>query len=217
MLKLWIYSALAVVSIQAAFSQSAEKQVAVTARYSVSKKAKQHIYRLQVFPNENSFSILAVNTNRIPRSLKSIRFNDGLERKNRTAILAEAELSLDTTYSLLRERQALLSYKIPNQADFVRQKDFFLSGKRSSTYFASQWVKLSEVDDVLPDNLSFRTRGFLRTHHQYQVDLLPAATAWEFPAIDPWNCEPAELRFFQLRKLQGYGVGKIRYRPYETV
>jgi hypothetical protein len=210
-----VISILVLVISAPCFAQSNERQLAVTARYAASKKARQHAYRMQIQPNENSISILSTGALRIPKSLKSIRFENG-EKISRSAILEQAEESLDSTYHILEGLQPALSYKIPLRGDYEKQREYFLSGRRTPAYFGSQWILLQEIPGVPKKKFTFKTRGLFRTHHQYQVDYLPASTAGRFPAIDPWLCEPAELRFFQLRKLQGYGVGKFRYISYET-
>ncbi|HYG03978.1 MAG TPA: hypothetical protein VD927_16145, partial [Chryseosolibacter sp.] len=63
---------------------------------------------------------------------------------------------------------------------------------------------------------SFQTRGMFKPHHQYVLDFLPGAVAWDLPALDPWNCQPAEFEFLKLRRLQGYGIDKIKYDPYQV-
>jgi hypothetical protein len=198
-----------------AFSQSEEKQVAVTSRFAASKKARQHAYRMQLLPTGTSFSILTTGSNRIPKSLKSIRFPNG-EKIRRQEIMDEAQRSLDSTYKEVSEGRALRDYRIPKETDYQRQRDLYMMGKRSTPYFSSQWTMLERSNIELSKNFTFRTRGLLRTHHEYRVDFLPSSVAWRIPAIDPWFCEPAELKFFQLRKLQGYGVDKFNYQPYET-
>jgi hypothetical protein len=209
----WIVFAIALAIAYPAISQSEERQVAVTARYATAKKASQHVYRLQWLPG-SSGAILATGATRIPRSLKSIRFQDRT-KINRSSMLQEAAVALDSTYSALKEFPWRPSYKIPSPSEYEKHRDFFLGGKRSSSYFSNQWVKLQTTSLPEKQNISFKTRGMFRTHHLYQVDYLPASTAFKFPALDPWFCEPAELKFFKLRKLQGYGVDKIKYVNYD--
>ena len=187
--------------------------VPVTTRFAVSKKAKHHNYRLQVLPSNDSMAILGFGFTRMTKSLKSLRL-ESAGRVKRATMQAFATISLDSVYEFNRKIDVKLNY-VPAKAEFEKQKMHFLSGKHAPVYFSSQWVKFAKVPIDANASLSFETKGVFKSHHRYVTDFLPAAVAWQFPAIDPWNCEPAIMEFMKLRKLQGYGTDKIKYTPYQ--
>ncbi|HYC84207.1 MAG TPA: hypothetical protein VEB86_03255 [Chryseosolibacter sp.] len=176
------------------------------------KRATIHNYRIGVLPTRDSIRILVYGMNRLPRSLKQLKFTSK-EKLNRSQVQRVASSSMDTVYRFLSDTAQELTFKIPSASQYLRGKTRFLAGKRSSSYFSSQWIRLASV----PQNgweISFHTRSLTRRHAAYRVDNIPGAMAWQLPALDPWNCVPAPLRFFNLRKLQGYGLDKIRHTRY---
>lgn len=198
------------------FSQSsrADVLVPVTARYEGQKKVKHHNYRLQILPHNDSIEIFAFNVRKLTKSLKSLRFPN-VNKIKRATLEKTASNSLDRVYQSLTVREHDLSYKIPTSAEYKRQKAVLLAGKNASPYFHHQWIKLAVFPKSGADVTSFQTRGVFKPHHEYALDFLPGAVAGDIPAVDPWNCQPAEFEFLKLRRLQGYGMDKIKYQPYE--
>jgi hypothetical protein len=198
--------------------QPGENQlVPITTPYSLSKKSAKTLYRLQVLIEKDSTSVLGYGLPKLPSPWKSFRFSSSKTKQKRKAIQAEASASLDSVYSFLSDTSQGLSFKIPSPHNFIIFKTRFLAGHKATQYFSSQWITLSKQPSFVSSDHSFRTRGFFRTHHLYNVEFLPGAVAWALPILDPWNCEPAAIRFFKLKKADGYGIDKIKYVPYEGI
>jgi len=195
-------------------AQSEFTEVPVTTRQNISKKAKAHSYRLQILPRNDSLIIVGYGFQHLTSSLKKFRFGYKNVKINRSQIEFEAGVSLDKAYSALKKMEGDLTYKLLSPVEYNRLKERFLAGGKATPYFSSQWVKLASIKTSDPSNISVRTKGFFRSHHLYTFDYLPGAPAEEFPAIDPWHCQPANVQLFKLRKLQGYGLKKIKYEPY---
>jgi hypothetical protein len=45
---------------------------------------------------------------------------------------------------------------------------------------------------------------------------VPATTLLALPVFDPWRCADASIGYYKLRSLQGYGLDKITYKPYNA-
>jgi hypothetical protein len=191
--------------------------VPITAKFTVSKKkAKHHPYRLQTIVKGDSLHVVGFGVHKMHRSLKMLKFSLGKGKVSRENLERSAVISLDSVYEFLKARQSNLSYKVPPLAEYERLKTNFISGRTASPYFSNQWITLARISGGHDPNLVFTTRGFLRTHHSYTVDRVPGAIAYELPSTDVYLCRPPDIQFFNLRKLQGYGVDKIRYVSYNT-
>lgn len=185
--------------------------VTVTSKHGRTKKASQHGYRLQISIRGDKATVSAIHVSRFTKTLKSLRFPSGKIR--RSALEQNVASSLDSTFALVNLLRQQLSYQPPSEKEYRIQRDMLLAGKHSSSYLQNQWIELGSFPATI-HSLSFQTRGFFRTHHEYVSDQLPGGVAWELPALDPWNCEPGEFQFLKFKKLHGYGIDKVRSDPY---
>ncbi len=169
--------------------------------------------RLQIRLTGDSIQVWGFNLWSLPPKVKRINFQQPKEKVNLASMRGSAAQSLDKTYKLLSDTSLGYKSRLASIKSYQHLKDKFLKRKKSSAYFKNQWVLLGALAGTAKEHFSFITRGFLRNRARYQIDFLPGATAGKLPALDPWNCIPAEERFFRLRKLQGYGVDKFTYKP----
>jgi hypothetical protein len=201
---------------QASYQQ--QQLVPVTASFKVAKKTKGVAYRLQVLQGKDSLMIIGFGLTKLPSPLKSLRISAGKEKLKRKAIEEQVSKSLDSVFTSLRDSSRHLSYKLLSPQEYNKQKNRFIQGSKASPFFSSQWIVIAkQASSQQADPSSFVTRGFFKSQHLYITDLLPASAAWELPALDPWNCGPAKTRFFKLRRLEGFGINKLRSTPYDGV
>lgn len=191
-------------------SHSGKKRVLVT--YTVNDEKKPSP-RLQVLQKEGGFDIDAFYLPHLPGNFRSIRSMHPKEKAGRGEIVSLAEASFDNAYKKASDSSAT---RKPASSLFARQKELFLKGKNAPPYFRHQWITLARWKGTPAKEFGFRVKRFFQKPFTYKTDYLPSSFAYRFPTVDPWRCGDITLRMFGLRKLQGYGLGKMRSTRYQV-
>ncbi len=213
MIRFFIAAGLFISGLNVLAQPDERKLVLVT--YPVEKE-KKPLPRIQAIQTEGHIDIDAFYLPQLPGNYRSIRTLNPKEKTGRGEMVSLAETSFNNAYERTGESFALSAVRKPIPLLFARQKELFLKGKNASTYFRHQWITLAKLKGEPKNEFGFRVKRFLQKPLTYKTDHLPSAFAYRFPAIDPWQCEDISLRLFVLRKLQGYGIGKMKSTRYQV-
>ncbi len=90
----------------------------------------------------------------------------------------------------------------------------FTDGKRANRSIYSQWLTLAQWDrQNKATKTSVLVKRPFRKVARLTMEQLQTITLPYLPALSNVECVPID-RFFELRKLKGYGIDKIKYQPY---
>jgi hypothetical protein len=152
-------------------------------------------------------------------NIKNLRFAFILEKKSakqkvtkkqviQTILSQQAELPTATTLTLDEQTTEITQQKYRD--DLLN----FAMGKRPSRWVYSQWVTIAQWEGaVVPSEISVLVKRPFRKVAKLTLEELPTISLPYLPTLSNVECVAID-RFFELRKLKGYGIDKITYQPY---
>lgn len=172
------------------------------------------LLRLQFAYENDSVKVLAINLGTMPIALKKAKIANPKVKFNYALASAKAVASIERNYAYQRDTSYGFRGKLTGQSYYNVLKTSFLSGKGSAPIFINQNINLGgfKAPATWPTNFSVNVSKI----GLYTVNYVPATTLSALPVFDSWNCVPASDRFYKLRALQGYGLEKITYKPYNA-
>jgi hypothetical protein len=196
-------------------AQAQDELVVVTSLQTLRKGTMAS--RLQVIVNHDSIRLMGFGLGSLPRKVRKFNFREPDRKLALSTIRAKARKSLDEVYAMQIDTSFGFSKRPMSAPAFAKYSDKFLK-RTKSPYFMSQWVDLGSVVGTIDieNSPGFYSKGWLRKRSGFYVDELPGAVAGKFPAVDPYDCVPADERYFKLRKMRGYGVDNVKYTPYQS-
>lgn len=179
------------------------------AKYSRARKLNKNRFQFEV--DSANASLRMTLADRLP--LRSVKMTTGpapLQRFRRDTmgsfIRAEQQQAWQTLVEMGRTAKM-------NQASYEHAVNRFIDGKHSPG-MASQWHTLARLPlNAEAPAVSAKVRAGLFRRPVLTTDTLPGADPTLLPAVDVDPCEPFD-RFYERRKLRGYGIEKFRYKPY---
>ncbi len=192
---------------------------------SLKKKVKIN-GRLQFgfIPSENKYILAANNFDKLPHYFKRMRIieastsnkisfsrNDSYEFAMPLIVQQVAEMQIDTTFNSKPE------YINRNLQGYQLQAIRYFKGKHASSFYKDNWIPLFDFTSKDKENkLALQVRKFFSKNAVYRTDKLPVSFAPKLPAIDTSKCDPID-RFYRLRKMNGYGLNKFKYKTYRPI
>lgn len=172
------------------------------------------LLRLQFGHQNDSIQIYGANLAALPLALKKAKFTNPKAKINFPNTIAYATRSIDQNYASQRDTSLGFRAKPTGQSYFTVLKTSFLSGKGSSPIFVNQNIRLGGFPAPAnwPQNFTATVSGA----GLFTVNYLPAISLEKLPVYDSQRCEDISGRFYKLRSLQGYGLEKITYKPYNA-
>ena len=150
----------------------------------------------------------------LPLQLRKAKMTNPKIRLNMALTLDKATTSIERNYAYQRDTAYGFKGKRIGQSYYGVLKTSFLSGKGTAPIFINQNISLGGflAPPTWPTNFKITVKkiGTFRVHY------VPATTLNALPVFDGWNCTNASGSFYKLRALQGYGLDKITYKPYQA-
>jgi outer membrane protein OmpA-like peptidoglycan-associated protein len=173
-----------------------------------------NLLRLQFAYENDSVKVWATNLGAMPIALKKARIANPKVKFNYALATAKAAATIERNYAFQRDTSYGFRTKLTGQSYYNVLKTSFLSGKGSAPIFINQNINLG----------GFRAPATWPTNFQvnvskiglFSVNYVPSTSLRALPVFDGWNCVPATDMFYKLRALQGYGLEKITYKPYNA-
>jgi hypothetical protein len=172
------------------------------------------LLRLQFGYENDSVKVWATNLGAMPIALRKARIANPKVKFNYALATAKAVATIERNYAFQRDTAYGFRAKLTGQSYYTVLKTSFLSGKGSAPIFINQNINLGgfKAPATWPANFSVNVSKI----GVYTVNYVPATLLSALPVFDSWNCAPASDRFYKLRALQGYGLEKISYKPYNA-
>lgn len=179
------------------------------AKYSRARKLNKKRFQFEV--GSASASLRMALADRLP--LRSVRMTTGSEplqpfRRDTMGgfIRAEQQEAWQTLVEMGRTAKM-------NQASYEHAVNRFIDGKHSPG-MASQWHTLARLPlTAEAPAVSAKVRAGLFRRPVLTTDTLQGAEPALLPAVDVVECVTFD-RFYERRKLRGYGIEKFHYKPY---
>jgi hypothetical protein len=173
-----------------------------------------NLLRLQFGYENDSVKVWATNLGAMPIALKKARIANPKVKFNYALATSKAVATIERNYAYQRDTSYGFRTKLTGQSYYNVLKTSFLSGKGSAPIFINQNINLGgfKAPASWPTNFSVNVSKI----GLYTVNYVPAIALSALPVFDAWNCAPASDRFYKLRALQGYGLEKITYKPYNA-
>ncbi len=172
------------------------------------------LLRLQFHYQNDSVQILGTNLGALPPGLKKAKFANPKVKLNFANTGNRAAATIENNYALQKDTSLGFRTKLTGQSYYTVLKTSFMSGKGSAPIFINQNIRLGgfPAPATWPKNFTANVSGI----GIFTVNYLPAISLSFLPVYDAWDCEDASGRFYKLRALQGYGIDKITYKPYNA-
>lgn len=200
-----------------------EKLDSITITYhdlTLKKKNKRIKGRVQIRLTPESTWLVTNDFTRLPPFFKRFTLQAGTSRYRfkRKQLLPTVQPTLDAWVDELKA-DTLFFTDVPRKKRvlqfYPRNRNRFFSGGGGGFFFQHNWIPLYTVPAYLAEPVSLNVHGLLFRKARYQTDKLPAGFAPQLPALDTVTCVPYN-RFHELRKMNGYGVDKFKYIPYQV-
>ncbi len=178
-------------------------------KYSRARKLNRKRFQFEV-DSSNASLRMALTDRLLLRSVKMTTGPEPLQRFRRDTmgsfIRAEQQQAWQTLVEMGRTAKV-------NQASYEHAVNRFIDGKHSPG-MASQWHTLAKMPlNAEAPSVTAKVRAGLFRRPVLTLDKLPGAEPTLLPAVDVDPCAPFD-RFYERRKLRGYGIEKFRYKPY---
>jgi hypothetical protein len=172
------------------------------------------LLRLQFVYENDSVKVWATNLGAMPIALKKAKIVNPKVRFNYALANAKATATIERNYAFQKDTSYGFRSKLIGQSYYSVLKTSFLSGKGSAPIFINQNINLGgfPASATWPYNFTVTVSKI----GVYKVNYVPAISMDALPVFDKWNCSDASSRFYKLRALQGYGLEKITYKPYNA-
>jgi hypothetical protein len=172
------------------------------------------LLRLQFAYENDSVKLYGTNLTTLPIAIKKTKFANPKIKLNFANSINQAATSLERNYTLQRDTSLGFRTKLTGQSYYTVLKGSFLEGEGNAPIFVNQHIRLGgfPAPATWPQNFTASVSGI----GIFTVNYLPAANLVELPVFDSWACEETPGRFYKLRALQGYGLEKITYKPYNA-
>lgn len=211
---------LAVVHISATGQiKRSSDSVAVT-RLSIERKIKKvsplKKGRLQFMATDSALSLRSSHTSSLPKKVKRIEFiqsspNGRLERVQ----FKRSQIKEIMTREQMKifERDSLHGAEKISRTKYLKEVEKFMAGRYSGLRLMNQWITLAELPANGDVEVSAKFKiGWFKTA-TLSATKLPQHLPVGYPAVDVTPCQPFN-RFYERRKLLGYGLDRIRYKPF---
>lgn len=100
------------------------------------------------------------------------------------------------------------------QEKYTSDLNSFVEGGRAKKWVYGQWLTVAAWDNMADiSGISVMIKRPLRKIATLTIDSLPTIALSSLPTLSEAVCTPID-RFYELRKLKGYGIDNIKYQPY---
>jgi hypothetical protein len=154
--------------------------------------------------------LIRLNGLKVKFTLQSDSVKASVSRKEIAANIARFHSQLPATTTLGMDSAALAAANRQYEEDLR----LYLAGKRPAKSVVGQWLTLAYWEQVnSPEGVSVSIRRPFKTIATLTIDTLPTIAFPALPTLSDVECLPID-RFFELKKLKGYGIDQIKYLPY---
>ncbi|MEQ8417892.1 MAG: hypothetical protein RIB71_25655 [Imperialibacter sp.] len=152
-------------------------------------------------------------------NIKNLRFSlileeNGVKQKVKPKQVVQTILSRPAALPLATKLSMDEQTYEKNQQKYNDDLLGFTTGKRASRWVYSQWITLAQWEAAAtPSEISVLVKRPFRKVARLTLEELRTISLPYLPTLSNIECVPID-RFFELRKLKGYGIDKITYQPY---
>ncbi len=184
----------------------------------VKTKNKRINGRIQIRTLPDATWILANNFDRLPKSFSrfTLQSKDKRYKFRRNQMLPAVQHALNTSVSKLLEDTLFFAdaqRKNKLLQSYPKDRDQFFAGAKGGLFFTHNWIPLYTLPNTLPQPVTLKISRRFTNQETYHTDRLPVSHAWRLPVLDNNDCGDFD-RFKELRKMNGYGIDKIKYSAY---
>ncbi len=220
---LWLLLTWPLLAAAQFFAEPEPMQDSITVTYrdlTLKKKNKRIKGRVQVRLTPESTWLVANDFTKLPPFFRRFTLQTGTSRYRfkRKQLLPTVQPTLDAWVDELKADTLFftdVSRKKRLLQFYPRNRERFFSGGGGGFFFQHNWIPLYTLPEHLAEPVTLQVRGLLFRKARYQTDKLPTGFAPQLPALETAACEPYN-RFHELRKMNGYGIGKFNYIPYRA-
>ena len=147
--------------------------------------------------------------------IKNLAFSFSLQTGSTQEMVRRKEIA----YHLLKAHGQLpvttkMGLDSAGQEKYASDLKSFVEGGRARKWIYGQWLTVATWDNIADiSGVSILVKRPLRKIATLTIDSLPTIALPSLPTLSEAVCTPID-RFYELRKLKGYGIDNIKYQPY---